>query len=65
MLGPQLEGLVRERGSVRLLRIDVPSWEAPTAVEFGLRKLPTLWLYSGRVRVADDTLEILELLRAE
>jgi hypothetical protein len=57
-----LEALIRERASVRLRRIDIERWDSPVAVQFGIRRLPTLLLYDGRELLSSDKREILELL---
>jgi hypothetical protein len=57
-----LEVLIRERASVRLRRIDIKSWDSPVAVQFGIRRLPTLLLYDGRQLLSADKAEILEIL---
>ena len=61
-LEPLIEARVRELGTLRLRRIDVPTWESPVALKHGIRRLPTLQLYDGRELVSDDTQEILEHL---
>ena len=61
-LDPELERLVLERGSVRLRKIDIRSWDSPVAQAFGIRSIPQLWLHEGTERVATDAREVLRRL---
>ncbi len=40
-----MEALAETHRLVRLRRIDIGSWNSPVAEQYGIRKLPTVWLY--------------------
>ncbi len=65
MLAPQLEALVSERPFVRLLRIDVKSWDSPVARQHEIQSLPQVWLYDGKERLTADQGRALALVRAQ
>ena len=44
---------------VRLVRVDIGNWNSPVAKQFGIRRLPTLWLYEGTQQVSQDTRGVL------
>ncbi|MEM7203245.1 MAG: hypothetical protein AAF628_23485 [Planctomycetota bacterium] len=57
-----MEGLIRDKGNVRLRIIDIDRWESPVATSHGVRRLPTLALYDGADLVSDDAREVINLL---
>lgn len=48
---------------MRLVRIDIGRWGSPVAEQFGINRLPTLWLYEGGQRVSQDTRDVLSRLQ--
>jgi hypothetical protein len=50
-----LETLINQKKGVRLLRIDIDRWGSPVAKQYGINRLPTVWLYNGTTKVASDT----------
>ena len=64
-MGPRLEAHVEEKGNLRLLKIDIEHWGSPVAEQFGIRRLPTIWLYDGSKRISDDAAEIEKILRGK
>ncbi|MHC4513770.1 MAG: thioredoxin domain-containing protein [Planctomycetota bacterium] len=60
-----MEALIRERGTVRLRKIDVVSWDSAVSQQFGIRRLPTLRLYDGTRLVSDDSRHVLRTLTSQ
>jgi len=57
-----LEALVNARSDTKLLKIEVPRG-APVARQYGVRYLPTLWLYEDGALVAQDVEAVMARLR--
>jgi hypothetical protein len=58
-----LEDLVKKTtDGTRLLRIDIGNWNSPVSKQYGIRSLPTVWLYEGTDRTSGDTREALTQL---
>jgi hypothetical protein len=58
-----LEELVKKTTDrTRLLRIDIGKWGSPVAEQYGIRSLPTVWLYEGTDRTTGDTRKALARL---
>ena len=53
-----MEALVQDKASCVLRRIDIDTWGSDVARQFGIRSLPTLWLYDGENRVSTDAREV-------
>jgi len=64
-LGPQLEALIHRRGTVRLRKIDVVSWQSAVSRQFNIHRLPTLQLYDGTRLVSGDTRQVLRTLNSQ
>ena len=63
-MGPQLEALAKDDPGLRLLHIDVDSWNSPVAQQYSIKSLPTVHLYDGTRLVTNNTNQALnELLR--
>ena len=60
-----METLIRERGTVRLRKIDVATWGSPVSKQFGIRRLPTLRLYDGTKLVSEDTTNVIQTLAVQ
>jgi thioredoxin-like negative regulator of GroEL len=58
-----LEALVEAKEGTRLLKIDVDTWGSDVARQYGIRSLPTLWLYEGTELESRDSREIWERLQ--
>lgn len=58
-----MEALIRSKQSCWLLRIDIDTWRSPVAQQYGIRRLPTVWLYDGKERVATDVRQVIERVR--
>ncbi len=54
-----MEALINGKQDCRLLRIDIDQWGSAVASQYGIRRLPTVWLYNGSERVASDTRDVL------
>ena len=55
-----MEAIVRERGGLKLRRIDIDQWGSPVAKQYGIRSLPALYLYEGTRLVSQDTSDVLK-----
>lgn len=53
-MGPQLEALAQAHPQVKLRRIDLGSWGSPVAEQYGIRSLPTIWLYEDGELLSKD-----------
>ena len=60
-----MEALIRERGTVRLRKIDVATWGSPVSKQFGIRRLPTLRLYDGTRLVSGNTTNVIRTLAVQ
>lgn len=58
----QLEALTRQRTDLRLRIVDIEAWDSPVAEQYGVNRLPTLWLYSDGERVASETGDVVARL---
>jgi hypothetical protein len=58
-----LEALARRLGTIRLRRVNVSEWESDVARQYGIRRLPALWLYDGHELLSEDAREVLEILQ--
>ena len=54
-----MEALINQKQSTRLIRIDIDKWGSPVANQYGINRLPTVWLYNGTNKVASDTRAVL------
>ncbi|MBK8974984.1 MAG: thioredoxin family protein [Planctomycetes bacterium] len=59
-----MERLITRTGGIRLRRIDIDTWDSPVARQYGIRSLPTLWLYVDGERTASDPRAVLAKLAA-
>ncbi len=50
-----MEALSNNKQGVRLIRIDIDRWGSPVAKQYGINRLPTVWLYNGTSKVASGT----------
>ena len=53
-----METLARSKTMVNLRKIDIKTWRSPVASQFGIRRLPTVWLYHGNKKVSSDTRDV-------
>ncbi len=60
-----MEAIIRKRGTVRLRKIDVVSWDSEVSQQFGIRRLPTLRLYDGTRLVSEDTRDVVRTLAVQ
>ena len=58
-LEPRLQAAIRERGNVRLRRVNIKDWDSPVARQYGIQSIPQLWLHDGTKRVSTDTMDVL------
>ena len=58
-----MEALINGKQACRLLRIDIDQWGSAVARQYGIRSLPTVWLYNGTTRVANNTSEAVTRIR--
>ena len=58
-----MEALTHSKTNLKLRRIDIKTWRSEVASQFGIRRLPTLWLYDGTTKVSSDTRDVLEQVR--
>ena len=49
-----MESLIRTKQNVQLRRIDINTWNSQVARQFGIRRLPTVWLFNGTEKVTTD-----------
>lgn len=63
-MGPQLAALAQQNAKVKLRRIDIGRWESPVAAQFGIRRLPTIWLYEDGALASKDPAAIEQRLSA-
>ncbi len=57
-----MEARIQEKGTVRLLRVDIDTWGSPVAKQYGINRLPTVWFYEGTRKVSTDTRQSFNLL---
>lgn len=55
--------VTQQTDGTRLLRIDIDTWSSDVAQQFGIRSLPTLYLFEGKQLVLTDTRAVLERLQ--
>jgi thioredoxin-like negative regulator of GroEL len=53
-----LAALAEQHPQVKLRRVDVGDWQSPVALQYGIRQLPTLWLYEDGELVSKDGREV-------
>jgi thioredoxin-like negative regulator of GroEL len=58
-----VEALVTKKGTVRLVRINIKRWDSPVARQFGINRIPALWLYDGTERKTTSTSAVLAALK--
>jgi hypothetical protein len=58
-----LEAIVNAKEGTRLLRIDVDTWGSDVARQYGIRSLPTLWLYEGTKLESQNSRDVWQLLQ--
>ena len=63
-MGPQLEALAEHDPKVKLRVIDIGSWDSPVARQFGIRLLPTVWLYEDGALYSKDRDRVLAKLNS-
>ncbi len=61
---PQLEALANRRTNVSLRLVDIQSWDSPVARQYGVRRLPWLWLYADGKLVTKDSEQVLDRLNS-
>jgi len=49
-----LEALARKHPNVTLRIVDIGSWHSDVAGQYGIRRLPTVWLYEDGVLWSKD-----------
>lgn len=52
-----------KKGTVRLVRINIKRWDSPVARQFGINRIPALWLYDGTERKTTSTSAVLAALK--
>jgi hypothetical protein len=57
-----LEALTLSKQNTNLRRIDIRTWGSEVAKQWNVRRLPMLWLYNGKTRVATKTRDVLKRL---
>ena len=50
-------------GNLRLRKIEVPRGPSEVGTQYGIRGVPTLWLYQGDELLSTDRTEVLEMLK--
>ena len=60
-----MKRLVRQKENFRVVTIDIGAFRSPIAAQYGIKRIPTLWLYEGMELRADDKTaeEIYKFLR--
>ena len=53
---------MREKGNVRLRKIDIDDWSSPVARQYEIRSIPELRLYEGYKLVTKDTQKVMRSL---
>ena len=54
-----MEALIESKQGCNLRRIDIGTWRSDVAKQFGINRLPTLWLYHDGKQVSRDTRDVL------
>ena len=49
-----MEALARQHAEVKLRIVDVVSWDSEAARQYGIRGLPTIWLYENGQLLTKD-----------
>ena len=57
-----MEALILGNRNCNLRRIDIRQWGSEVAKQYGVRELPTVWLYKGEKRVETDRRKVLKRL---
>jgi thioredoxin-like negative regulator of GroEL len=57
-----LEALIESKPGCSLLKIEIPTWQAAVVQQFGIRSLPTVWLYKDGKQLTADTRDALTRL---
>ena len=50
-----MAALAEQHPEVKLRRVDIGDWHSPVAQQYGIRQLPTLWLYEDGELVSKDS----------
>jgi len=58
-MASRLEGLVRKHKGWRVRTIDIEKWGSPVARQYGIGKVPTVWMFRGLELVEDNYKAIL------
>ena len=53
-----MAALAEQHPQVKLRRVDVGDWQSPVALQYGIRQLPTRWLYEDGELVSKDGREV-------
>ena len=62
-MAPQLEALAKSNETLRLRKIDIGSWDSEVAQRYGIRSLPSVWIYDGKKLISSDRKDSLALLK--
>lgn len=53
-----MEALIKDKGNVRLRRINIDQWRSAVATQYGIVSIPRLWMYEGMKRVSTDLRDV-------
>lgn len=53
----------QQTDGTRLLRVDIDTWSSDVARQYGIRSLPTLYLFEGKDLVLKDTRAVLQRIQ--
>ena len=59
-----MEALTRQNPKVKLRIVDIGSWGSPVASQYGIRLLPTVWLYQDGELYSKDRAQVSAKLAA-
>lgn len=57
-MAPQLEALAKASSELKLRVVDIADWKSPVARQYGIDRLPTLWLYENGKLYSKDRKKI-------
>lgn len=60
-----MEAVINARTDLRLRYVDIGDWRSPVAQQYGVTRLPTLWLWSDGELVADETQATVRALNSQ
>ena len=58
-----MERLARQKKNFRIVKVDINKWGSEVAEQYGIKSLPSLWLYEGHTLRSEERRDVLEFLQ--